>query len=190
MMLTFNKLKEIVESSKQPTINGNRYAFREPSQYPRTVEGLDRYLKDCGIVYFSGKEVATPHHPEIAKAQGWPGGYLIPPHACWPHGLACLTIADQVRHHVGKPVKCANWWRPDPYNEKVATSGANSDHPHATAIDIEFLGSSAEAAEAHGKASAFLKSLYRRTDYLALGIYPGGRRIHIGVCTAAGRRTW
>lgn len=188
MDLTQDKLRKFIESSKRP--DGRPYKLLEAQKYPRTVAGLDAFLKACGIVHFSGREVATPHHQATALKQGWPEGHLIPPHSCWAHGVACLIIADQVRELIGQPLKCANWWRPDPYNNAVAQSSSNSDHPHATAIDIEFLGDSKTAAAAHAKATEYLRDLYKRTDYLALGIYPGGRRIHIGVYTAAGRRTW
>lgn len=158
----------------------------DPFGYDRSVAGLDGFLRAGGIRHFSGAEVARPHHPEIARSQGWPGGNLVPPRACWPHGLACLLVAEQVRAHIGAPVLCANWWRPDPYNAAVATSGPNSDHPDATAIDLQFF----DPAH-HAKAAAFLGELYRdRSLQLALGVYSGGRRIHVGVATGAGRRRW
>lgn len=168
----------------------NGYKYPDPFAYPETVEGLDKYLKTAGIRHFSGRELATPYHPGTAKKLGWLDGTLVPPQACWPHGLACLTIAEAVRERIGnKPLLVANWYRPEPYNRAVG-GAAGGDHLTATAIDIQFIGSSAEVRMYREKVVPYLEGLYRSGDYLSLGLYADHKRIHIGVYTPKGKRQW
>lgn len=166
------------------------YRTPSPDRYQKSIKDLQRYLDDVGIKNFSAKEIATPYHPDIAKKQGWSDGLLIPPPACWPHGAACLAIAEKIRTMTGRPLLCANWYRPDPYNAAVAGSSAQGDHPSATAIDIQFTGSSADVRAARAIAVPYLQDLYRKELFLALGLYGDERRIHIGVCTGMGKRKW
>ena len=67
-----------------------------------------------------------------------------------------------------------NWYRPEPYNRNV--DGRPNRHPKATAIDVKFC-----TKEDAKKAHRALCELYKKKSIWALGSYPSGNKLHIGV---------
>lgn len=151
-------------------------AVLNPYEFSHDLAGLDNFLKASGIRYFSAEEIVTPHKPGIAKKVGYE--LFLPPRCRWLGGAAIIMIADRIRAKINHPIHFRNWWRPRPYNNKVASAKA-SDHIQARAIDIDFVGS---LGHKHKRtALKWLCSEFWKEGYdIQLGMY-ASTALHIGL---------
>jgi hypothetical protein len=155
-----------------------------PTDYPVTIEGFQSYLDDVGVEHFSAKEMTRPHHPSVAQSLGF--SEFLPPHRWWNRGAALALLGDQLRERVDEPVFMRNWWRPRPYNDSSAVSGApDSDHLIASAVDLDYRSvASRRVAESH------LRLLYEDEPWVVLSLGLGNRTTHVGMLSPRGQRVW
>lgn len=153
-------------------------------KYNQSLEGLDQFLKDLGIKFTNAKELCTPNHPDKALKAGFEN--FLPPKEWWLRvGVICLAF-DQIRLHVGQPIKIRNMWRPPAYNAVVGGADG-SDHVDSHAIDMDF-----RSSEDRKKAEKFIKENYYNKDkeIFECSIGLGNKTIHIGFLSENGRRKW
>lgn len=147
----------------------------------RDKSGLQTYLNQTGIRYFSASEIMTPHSETDALKCGLEN--LIPHQCIWPAGAAMLSIFDKIRDLIGGPITFRNWWRPSCYNELVAGAKA-SDHLLAKSMDIDF-----KSAHDRAVAQKFIcEELWKKGENVQVGI--GCNSLHIGLGSPKGKRYW
>lgn len=106
---------------------------------------------------------------------GKPHALIPPDESEWEFGIKAALILQKVsRENKICVEEIYNWYRPEPYNSNV--KGRPGRHPNATAIDVKFC--TPKDAKAAFKA---LCEMYREKEIWALGTYPAGIEIHIGV---------
>lgn len=147
----------------------------------RNEEGLQTYLDNVGIRYFSAPEIMTPNNEAEAIKCGLDN--LIPPKCIWANGGALLSIFERIRELIAGPIMFRNWWRPACYNSLVDGAKA-SDHLLAKSFDIDFR-------KPHDRAVAqkFLcEQLWKKGENVQVGI--GCSSLHIGLASPKGKRFW
>ena len=145
-----------------------------PVEYKGGLEELQRFFDDMGVMYFTAREYATPHHRDIARQLGYADGLLIPPPHMWAHLAPCIAAADRLREVLGAPVACVNGWRPEDYNKRVDGS-KRSDHITAHAVDVK------PPPEMMALATVWAESiLFEDGDRLLMSLGVGPTRLHIG----------
>lgn len=156
-------------------------AMHSDSGQPTLTE-YQAALTCCGVRYFSAKEIATPN--DIAKAKGVGYDHFVPPKHCWALSLLVVGIANRLRALIGKPIKMRNHWRPQSYNAIVSSSGIDSDHPNACAVDLDF------ASEAEREMA--MDELVEMDDmaHLMPSIGIDAKTLHIGIMSPCGPRYW
>ena len=184
-----------------------RFGCHAPRRcYPPTVAGLDAFIREPvgpdREPFVSGKELATPYHPEKAREfystphliPGVPAiaaverGVELPGTADWNRFGAIWALLLPFREEDGRPLEVVNWYRPRLYNQAVDGS-KRSDHLTAHAVDI-----GVRDAEHRGALANYLDEFIRDKQLLlSVGVYR--TRIHVGirspVCLDKGRsRTW
>ena len=161
-----------------------RLAF-QPSGQENSIPGLERYLDAYGVGrYFNIDEITGPRDKE--KAEGCGYVFFVPPVHTFPLLASAVALADILRGASGAPVTMRNSWRPQSYNSAVSSSGIDSDHPNACAVDLDF---SSEAA--HAKALAVLNGIaYVSGRELQLSVGIGAITLHVGVLSPRGARFW
>lgn len=156
-----------------------------PYEYPRSMLGLDSYLRGCRISHFSAGELCKATETS-ADVDGLPTDFatgaqiLLPARYAWPRAACILTLAEAVRVFAG-PLAVRHWWRPSTINAAVG-GAAGSDHLSASAIDFAARTGTA-LAEAF---KALLDPLWRAEAVapvwgLSLGHRLGSAVVHIGV---------
>ncbi|MCF6191381.1 MAG: hypothetical protein L3J51_12975 [Cocleimonas sp.] len=160
----------------QDFINVQKYS-------PGEETDLAQYIEDNLIQFFSVKEVITPNHPAKAKIAGF--DVLIPPLHLWPWVMLVLSIGDLMRELIDSPIKLRNVYRPMSYNELVATSELDSDHPNACSGDFDFKSSGDRR-----KAEQLVRSLANENPQLEISLGMGARTLHIGIMSPKGSRSW
>lgn len=144
-------------------------------------EELNRYE----VEHFTAQEICTPHQTDKAESLGL--RYLIPPESVLTRLVALAKWLDTPRKLIGEPLEIVNAYRPVPYNSLVASSGPDSDHPHACAIDVYCY-----TMERFRELLAFCDVQYSAVVNfdMSLGVYPSDLRIHIGFFSPKGHRRW
>ncbi len=147
--------------------------------------GFEYHLKSNGVgQYFNAAEIVTPNDSTKAESVGY--DELVPPGHTW--GVVCLLVwlSDQMREAAGSSVSMRNLWRPQSYNEKVAGSKLESDHPNACGVDLDFRTSTARQ-----DAENWLSDWVVETQNVArLSVGLGGHTLHVGVLSPNGSRHW
>ncbi len=173
------------------------------SNYPETLEGFDRYLKDSGVVNFSAREVSRSNHPEILKTCGLKN--LLPPRPCWIRSVVLLLMAEKIRKNLGHPISVESHYRSSCYNKELYKSfkqkERNSDHLLARALDLSYKGAVFSKTDVRKKVQQYIcenywfKGRYNSdvnflsyTSNLSAGF--GNTRIHFGIDSPKGRRSW
>jgi hypothetical protein len=147
----------------------------------RDKSGLQTFLNQTGVRYFSSTEIMTPHEESDALKCGLEN--LIPHQCIWPAGAAMLSIFDKIRELIGGPIIFRNWWRPSCYNELVAGAKA-SDHVLAKSMDIDF-----KTPHDRAVAQKFIcEELWKKGENVQVGI--GCNSLHIGLGSPKGKRYW
>jgi hypothetical protein len=147
----------------------------------RSEAGLQTYLDNSGIKYFSAKELMTPHEESDALKCGLEN--LLPHQCIWPAGVAMLSIFDKIRELIGGPILFRNWWRPTCYNELVA-GAKSSDHLLAKSMDLDF-----KSPHDRAVAQKFVcEELWKKGVNVQVGI--GCTSLHIGLGSPRGKRFW
>jgi len=165
--------------------------------YDEDVEGLQMYLDDVGVEYFTAFEIVEPNNPDAAAMCGL--SVLLPPRDQWEKIGALAMFSDVLRDLVGEPIIMRNWWRPPCYNDAVG-GAAEGDHPDADAVDLDFA-----SPQSRGLAQGLLCDMYWAQDIvppeliapgsgldprLNLSVGLGGVTIHLGLLSEGGRRYW
>lgn len=153
----------------------------DPSKFKRTENGLQSFIDQSGIRYFSAAEVMTPHNEAGALACGLDN--LIPPQCIWSNGAALMSILERMRELIAGPIMFRNWYRPTCYNSLVE-GAKGSDHLLAKSVDIDFR-------KPHDRAVAqkFLcEELWKKNENIQVGI--GCNTLHIGLASPRGKRFW
>lgn len=154
------------------TLLGIPFDVVDPTQYPKTYEGLTYYLDTVGVKFFSGHEAAFPHHPDKAAALGY-NNFILPQEMWLVYGTQ-LTVADMLRAAAKSPVTLRNVWRPRNYNLKVS-SALYSDHIWGCGMDLDFA-----SRLARRRADKIVQAFWD-TDAFKLSVGTGGRTIHLGM---------
>ena len=158
--------------------------FIDVSEYdPWDRESYQRYLTDNFVQFFSVEEVIRPHHKRKAAKAGFTE--LIPPPHLWPWSLLILRIGDVMREEIDAPIKLRNLYRPQSYNELVANSDIDSDHPNACSCDFDF-----NTQKHRRKAEKVIRDLSKNHPEMKLSMGMGGRSLHVGVLSPKGHRSW
>lgn len=147
-----------------------------------SVRELRSFMRTLGIRFFAVGEVVTPNHPGIAREYGYQ--LFIPPFFLWPILGVGLLVCDAIRAAIGEPIELRNAWRPQSYNDRVADSRIDSDHPNAAGFDLWF-----QSVSGRAKAEGFARGLHR-TIGLDLSLGLGFRNLHIGTFSPLGPRHW
>lgn len=145
-------------------------APRRPDVWPETIEGLDAWLKACGIRNFSAREVTSHHN------RRWVGPpYVVPPQALWENIYPTLALAQRIRDMMGIPIHVVSGYRSPEYNALVG-GAARSLHMQFAALDLStrsnprlFDAIRAEALEER-----------RRGEIVGLGLYDTFIHIDVG----------
>lgn len=151
------------------------------SSFQRNEDGLQSYLDEVGIRYFSAAEITTPNHESEAIKCGLDN--LMPPKCIWSNGAALMSIFERIRERLSGPIMIRNWWRPSCYNSLVEGAKA-SDHLLAKSFDIDFR-------KPHDRAVAqkFLcEELWKKGENIQVGI--GCNSLHVGLASPKGKRFW
>lgn len=139
-------------------------------QSPRTVDALDRWLRQCRVEHFSAKELTTTPSGETS----------LPPHECWPHGALICAVMEGIRTSPIRP----RWWYRDERLNRSVRGAADSDHLRAEAMDLYFSGS-----KARDDAYAYLLSLQRHFP-VSIGYGGASHMLHVGILPTNGAREW
>lgn len=153
----------------------------DPSEYQSDEDGLQRYLDEVGIKYFSAREISTPHSDEGAANCGV--SELVPPTCSWKNSAAILSVLDKIRAEIKAPITFRNWWRPGCYNSMVG-GAKESDHLLSKAFDFDFQ-SSKDRAIAQ---KIICEELWKKNENIQIGI--GCQSLHIGLGSPKGKRYW
>jgi hypothetical protein len=171
--------EDILRRYHRPTI------LPAPRSADRSQKRFEHHLKANGVgEHFSVNEITTPNHVDIASQAGWVD--LTPPAFTW--GVSCLLVwmADRMRQAANSPVSMRNYWRPQSYNSRVASSGIESDHPNACGLDLDF-----SSAGARSNAQDWLRDFVSSTENVArVSVGLGGQSIHVGVLSPSASRYW
>ena len=154
----------------------------DPTRYPVTQEGFGEYIHDVGVEHFDADEMLSPNEPDDAAAVGM--DILLPPHRWWPRGAALGLLSDKIRERVGSAVWMRNWFRPRPYNDRVASADL-SDHITASSVDLDY-----SSAADRRTAEEFLNELDDADRWLQLSLGLGNVSIHVGMLSLRHRRRW
>jgi len=153
----------------------------DPSEFQSDEDGLQRYLDEVGIKFFSAKEISTPHSDEGAANCGV--SELIPPTCSWKNSAAILSVLDKIRAEIKSPITFRNWWRPGCYNGVVG-GAKESDHLLSKAFDFDFQ-SSKDRAIAQ---KIICEELWKKNENIQIGI--GCNTLHVGLGSPKGKRYW
>jgi hypothetical protein len=154
-----------------------------PSLYPNTIAGFDKFLKDTGVRFTDAEEFTRPRNRSIARQVGYTS--FLPPKEWWERSAALAMMFTRLREYVGSPVYIYNAWRPEEYNSHRDIGGAAaSDHITNNAIDCDF-----HTPENRRKAEAWLRNLYEN-PLLDMSLGLGQTKIHIGILSPRGNRHW
>jgi hypothetical protein len=133
---------------------------------------------------FKIEEITTPRDVTKAAKAGYSD--FCPPAHTWGVVSLLMWLADQMREQAKTPITLRNLWRPQSYNEMVAKSGIESDHPNACGMDLGFQGS-----QACDRARDWLAEWVTTTDNAAqLSVGLGSSTMHVGVLSPKGTRHW
>ncbi len=199
-------MKGVTESQRLDALI-ERFGCNAPRRcYPPMVAGLDAFIDHLvgpgRNSYVTGKEVATPYKPSIARRHyatpflipGVPSiavverGVELPGAGDWNRFGAIWALLLPFRESDGRPLEVVNWYRPRNYNASVGGS-KGSDHLTAHACDI-----GVRSSEHRGALVNYLDEFIDDPDLaLSVGVYR--TRIHVGVRAPATvakgrRRTW
>lgn len=149
--------------------------------FARSEEGLQDYIDQSGIRYFSAHEISRPNNEKSAVTCGLQG--LIPPQCIWANGMALMTISEKIRELIAGPIIFRNWYRPTCYNSLV-DGAKGSDHLLAKSFDIDF-----RKPQDRAVAQKFLcDELWKKGENIQVGI--GCSSLHIGLGSPRGKRFW
>lgn len=171
--------EEILEQAVERT------TLPAPSSARQDRLGFEYHLKSNGVgEHFNVREIVAPNDRRKSESVGY--SELVPPGHTW--GVVCLLVwlADQLREAAASPVSMRNLWRPQSYNELVAKSGLESDHPNACGMDLDF-----GAWQARQEAEDWLASWVEETQNAArVSVGLGHQSLHVGVLSPNGSRHW
>lgn len=155
----------------------------DTAKFDATVQGFAGFLEAVGVSHFPVEEIITPND----KAKAFAVGYtvLLPPKHMWPVCGLLLWLCEEIRTLVQEPVQLRNVWRPYRYNQKVASSGIDSDHPNACGADLDFKSSPSRA-----KAEGWIRAIFKMVPQLSLSLGVGRKTLHIGILSPQGSRIW
>lgn len=90
-----------------------------------------------------------------------------------------------MREEVGRSIRLRNLYRPMSYNQLVATSGLDSDHPNACGGDFDF-----KNINDRRTAENFIRQLAADIPSLEISLGMGGTSLHVGIMSPKGSPSW
>jgi hypothetical protein len=149
-----------------------------PDAYPETADGWAQYLRAVRCFrHFKAQEFVTPAS----------GGTSVPPRKMWPNAALCALVADEFRLHAGAPVRVRYLYRSPKLNSERG-GAPESDHLSATAVDLQCLGKTPQAAAERAR-DRFVDCLYGLSG-LAVSVGVCKTVTHLGLLSPRGQRRW
>lgn len=108
------------------------FGKKDDDGLPKKGESFEDYIDKQGFKHFKGAELARYfQRPKNT----------YPPRLLWPNFLPTLRIVDDLRQHLGKPIRITSSYRSPEYNASVG-GAPKSQHKEFRAADIQCDGAS------------------------------------------------
>lgn len=104
---------------------------KKPDDEPRNGETFEQYIDRQGVRNFTGHELSRYFYRWVDNVQN-----AYPPRAAWPNFLPVLRVVDDLRDHLGRPVRITSSYRSPAYNKAVGGK-SQSLHKRFMAADIQ-----------------------------------------------------
>lgn len=173
------EMNKIVNAPAQPINNNCPRKIKKGKYESGDVPKFVRTCLEKGVLQ---RYCFDMTHPNLDSIEQFRCTYPGKPHLLIPKDESEWTFAFEaalILQNMARETKVCideiyNWYRPEPYNKNVG--GRPNRHPNATAIDVQFC-----TKEDAKKAHRALCELYKKKAIWALGSYPSGNKLHIGV---------
>lgn len=101
---------------------------------------LERFIDQIGLRYIKGRELTWLWHRTRKGVSN-----SCPPERLWEKCIQPLIVLDEIRHHLGEPVRITSAYRSPPYNRAV---GGESMSYHMEFMALDFTCAAGAAVSA------------------------------------------